>query len=434
MKKPHLLYFPCRKAIYDWFGESSASGVAPVTVDLLAEQHEFERQPGNRESRITCHNCGDPGARYVVCCLRGQRTDKLYPRRYPRSQQCHKPGCASYAEELKPADIDVHGALHATVRPGGDFAALRRELSDPEYSVVAMRRPSRAHVASIQGGSGRDTGRLTIGLQRLARALLQRSGVCEWRPKFATTRNERVFNGLIKRALEALVFESGPASDVLASLPGVSFVPWSYLNPRDLKTSPAMTKCVGFGFLEGLGPENEHGARALTLRNYPACPVVVPRRILDRECKNPRSPLLSYLAHPTWVMFVAGLYNGVWKAHALTAFRVTELGLIPVDSLQEEMLVKRLVGEGRAFARWLVPPPELFGSRFIPDFQLRDTAGCEYLEVAGLMADPHYAENIGKKRDRLGSRLLIWDTRYALENFWIPEVSINKQEALPFVK
>jgi hypothetical protein len=420
MKKPHLLYFPCRKAIYDWFAESSASGVAPVTVDLLAEQYEFERQPGNRESRITCHNCGDPGARYVVCCMRGQKTDKLYPRRYPRSQQCHQSGCASYAEELKPADIDVSGDRPAIARPSGDFAALRRELSDPEYSVVAMRRPNRNHVASIQGGSGQGTGRLTIGLQRLARALLQRSGVCEWRPQFAATRNERIFNGLIKGALEALVFESGPASDVLSSLQGVSFVPWSYLDSRDLKTPPAMTKCVGFGFLERLGPENEHGARALTLGNYPACPVVVPRRILDRECRNPRSPLLSHLAHPTWVMFVAGLYGGVWKAHALTAFRVTEVGLIPVDSHHEEMLVKRLVGEERAFARWLVPPPELLGSRFIPDFQLLDTAGRHYLEVAGLMAEAAYAENIARKQAHLGARLLVWDTRTKLIDFWIP--------------
>jgi hypothetical protein len=423
--KPHLLHFPCRDAVFDWFGESSASGVLPVTVDLLAEQREFESLLANRTKRITCYCCGNPRARYVVCRRRGQTTDKLFPRRYPNSQHLHSPGCFSYAAELLPTGNEAGDDQPVAVRAGGDFSALRRELSDPEYSIVAMRRRDRAQAETGARLSSQASRRITVGLQRLAREVLQRSGVCEWRPAFEGRRNERVFNGRVKGAISDLLAQAaGPAGELLRSFSDISFVPWSYLSPEGLKTPPAMTKCVGFGFVESLGPENEHGARAMTLRNHSECPVVVPRRILDGEGRNPRSPLLSFLAHPVWVIFVAGLYDGQWKAHALVAFRLSERSLIPIESNHENAMVDHLVRRGRAFVRWLLPPPELKGRRFIPDFQLMDTAMREYIEVAGLMATPAYAEAIQRKVVLLVLRLLVWDARLPLSQFALPAPSV----------
>ncbi|MDP1578915.1 MAG: hypothetical protein Q8M02_01465 [Candidatus Didemnitutus sp.] len=414
--KAHLLYFPCREAVFDFFAETSGSGVAPVTIDLLAEQRTYESCSANRGKRITCHACNHPQARYVVCCRRGRTTDKLFPRRFPHSQRWHKPGCFSYSEELIIADDSETKISPPIVGLGSDFVALRRDLRDPEYSVVAKQRGRRAGNSALE----RSPARLTISLQRLARSLLQRSGLCEWRPHYAGARTERVFNGLIKGALNALAHESDLTSTVLNSLKDISFVPWSYLRPRDFKTPEAMTKCVGFGFVESLGQENEHGSRRLTLRNFPNCPVVVPQRILDREARNPRSPLLSFLAHPTWIIFVAEFYGGIWKAHALAAFRVSAVGLIPIDSFSEEKLVARLVGEGRSFVRYLLPPTALGGSRSIPDFQLLDTEYEEYLEVAGMMSSPHYAANIGRKIRLLGTRLIVWDTRISVDKLVFP--------------
>jgi len=415
----HLLHFPCRDAVFNWFG-SEAEGSAPrVTVDLLAEQREFECRPGNGARRITCQSCGHPQARYVVCYRKGKLTDKLYPRRYPGSGRWHKAGCFSHACELPSPDDG--GKQTPVIGPSGDFAALRRDLGDPEFRVVAMRRRNRPQADLRRVAGARGISRMTIGLQRLARDLLQRSGVCEWRPHYATGRSERVFNGLVRGALNAITLESAGASGALInSLQGVSFVPWSYLDERDRKTSDEMTSCVGFGFVESLGPENQHGARQMQLSNHPTCPLVVPRSVLDREGRNPRSPLHSLLAHPVWVIFVAGLFEGTWKIHAMVTFRVTATGLIPVESRHEERMVERLIGEGRTFCRWLLTPPELQGTKFVPDFQLLDTALCEFLEVGGLLANEVYAANIARKKRKLGPRLLVWDTRLALDQFTLP--------------
>lgn len=407
--KPHLLYFPCRNGVFDWFGASSASGVPPVTVDLLVEQREFERHPANRSKRVTCHGCAHPDARFVICLLHGQSTDKVYPRRFPNSQSAHKPGCFSYAEELFPPRTDSSEGATPIARASGDFAALKRRLADPEYSVISMRRRNREQGDAAAVLSGPASKRMTIGLQRLTRELLQRSGLCNWHPGFAGKRNERVFNGRIKGAISEMMSGGGPTGTVFQNLPGASFVPWSYLSPIEQKTPPGMTACVGFGFVEGLGAENEHGARRLTLRNYPDCPVVIPRRILDREGRNPRSALLSHLAHPTWSIFVAAEYDGLFKTHALVSFRVSDSGLIPVESQHENLMAEWLAAEGRDFVRWLLPPPELKGRKFVPDFQLLDTKGNEYIEVAGLLARPDYAEDIRLKKSIFGPRLLVWD-------------------------
>lgn len=420
--KPHLLYFPCRDALFDWFGKSSEPGVPPVTVDLLAEQRQFESHPANRSKRVTCHSCGHPDARYVICLLRGQPTDKIYPRRYPNSQSAHKPGCFSYAEELFPARGDSSEGVTPVAHASGDFAALKRPMADPEYGIISMRRRNREQgdAAAVLGGPA--SKRMTIGLQRLTREVLQRSGLCGWHPGFAGKRNERVFNGRIKGAISEIIAGSGPTSAIFQNLPGACFVPWSYLNPLEQKTPPGMTACVGFGFAEGLGSENQHGARRLTLRNYPDCPVVIPRRILDREGRNPRSAILSHLAHPTWTIFVASQYDGLFKSHALVSLRLSDHALIPVESQHENLMAEWLVSQGRDFVRWLLPPPELKGRKIVPDFQLMDTIEQEYIEVAGLLSRQDYAEDIRRKKAIIGTRLLVWDpAKTPLSSFVLPK-------------
>lgn len=430
--KPHLLHFPCRNAVFDWFGEVSGSGVAPVSIALLAEQREFEGIPANRSKRITCHGCNNPAARFVVCLCRGQLTEKLYPRRFPNSKAKHKPGCYSYSEELLPAGGAPTTSDARIARANGDFAALKRPLADPEFSILAMRKrhPEESRPAPVV--SARASDRLTIGLQRFAKEVLQRSGVCNWSPAFSGKRTPSVFNGLVKGALtDMMVSGTGPGNAILQGLPGVSFVPWSFLTPGDQKTPEGMTACVGFGFVERLGLENSHGARQLILSNYPACPVVIPRRILDREGRKPRSPLHTIWAHPTWVIFVAGLYDGVWKAHALVPFRLSDTALIPIESHHENAMAEHLVAEGRTFIRWLLPPGGILGKRFIPDFQLLDTPLCEYIEVAGMMDQFKYCAGMGLKLTAFNDRLLIWDTRFALNNFLLPPPTGTARPTFP---
>jgi hypothetical protein len=120
-------------------------------------------------------------------------------------------------------------------------------------------------------------------------------------------------------------------------------------------------------------------------------------------------------------MFVAERYEGIWKVHHLAWFRLSEVGLIPIESRYEEMMIELLIGERRSFRRWLMTPPELRGTKWVPDLQLivKGQFG-EYIEVAGRMDDPEYADNIRRKQEKLGSRLLVWDTRLPLREFILP--------------
>lgn len=428
--QPLLLYFPCTRQVYDWFDRQMATGHHPVTTELLLQQKAFESDPANGiDRRVTCHLCGKAQARYIICRRKGQETDLLFPRRFPLTKHLHSPTCPSFQHEkigTTPglADIDSQKPPRA-VR--GDFSALWTPQLDPELRVVPDARVKRVRSDLAHSPVHRTrTTRPAISLRRFASELLQRAGVCDWRPSFQASRNERSFNGLILGALSALAQseQDGKAAALLRGLPtGTQIVPWSFLDPQYPQGMPgSVSTCVGFGFVESLGMPNRHGARLMTLSNNPGRPVLVPATVLAKEVADPRSPF--YPGAPTsnvWTMFVAESFGGVWKIHHLTWFRLSACGFIPIDSRFEEMMIERMIGERRSFRRWLLPPPELRGAKWIPDFQLAtDGKYGVFVEVAGRMDDPAYLANIRRKQECLGSRLIVWDTRSPLREFALP--------------
>ena len=425
--RPHLLYFPCRGTVFDWFSEFSGSGKPQVTTELLMEQWTFEHGSQNAYAgRVTCASCENPAAKYVICQRQGKLAAKLYPRRFPHTKSLHLPECYSYHAELIP-DGGVEATNGTEVFPSGDFAALWRDLGDPELRAarVARARQERTHdgAALTRKIGGR---KATMGLRRFACELLQHSGVCDWRPNYLGCRDERVFNGLVKGALTELAqgASADRAHSLVRGLPaGTQLVPWSFLDERHLKAPAALSKCVGFGFVQTLGEPNQLGARELILSNHPDLPLLIPGAVLSEDAKDPRSPLQGEPTGFVWVIFVAALHGGVWKIHHLICFRVSAVGLIPVDSRNEELMVERLVAEGRAFKRWLRTPPGLRGRKFVPDFQLLDTPLQEYVEVAGMMSLPEYAREMAAKAEVLGPRLLVWNSAGPLANFIVPPAS-----------
>jgi hypothetical protein len=430
--QPLLLFFPCTRQVYDWFASQVDAGHPPVTTELLLRQRAFESDPANGiDRRVTCHLCGKAEARYIICRRKGQETDLLFPRRFPLTKHLHRPTCPSFQCETigtTPGTAD-NDSQKPTRAARGDFAALWTPQLDPEQRAVPETRVKRvrSHWAHSPVQRTRTT-RPTISLRRFASELLQRAGVCDWRPSFQASRSERGFNGLILGALSALIEgeKDGKAAALLRGLPpGTQIVPWSFHDPQYPQRMPdSVATCIGFGFVESLGLPNRHGARAMTLSNFPGQPVLVPAAVLAKEAADPRSPF--YPGAPTsnvWTMFVAESFGGVWKIHHLTWFRLSTRGLIPIDSRFEEMMIERMIGERRSFRRWLLPPPELRGSKWIPDFQLV-TSG-EYgvfVEVAGLMDDPAYLANIRRKEEWLGSRLIVWDTRSPLRELILPTI------------
>lgn len=430
--QPLLLFFPCSRQVHNGFAGQVDSEHPPVTTELLLRQKAFESDPANGiDRRVTCHLCGKAEARYIICRRKGQDTDLLYPRRFPLTKHLHLPTCPSFQHETIGTAPGSADDGHNRTRPArGDFAALWTPQLDPERHVVPDERVKRvrSHLAHSPVQPTRTT-RPTISLRRFASELLQRSGVCDWRPSFQSSRNERSFNGLILGALSALAQneKGGKAAAFLRGLPpGTQIVPWSFHDPQYPQRMPDMVAtCVGFGFVEALGMPNHSGARLVTLSNFPSQPVLVPAAVLAKEAADPRSPF--YPGAPTsnvWTMFVAESFGGVWKIHHLTWFRLSARGLIPIDSRFEEMMIERMIGERRSFRRWLLPPQELRGAKWIPDFQLvSDGKYGVFVEVAGRMDDPAYLANIRRKEERLGTRLIVWDTRSPLRELILPHAT-----------
>jgi hypothetical protein len=430
--RPHILHFPCVGENHDWFAEVSGSGKPGVTTALLSRQRDFERDPRNEASaHVTCAACGDPRACFMVCQRAYRGSSLLYLRRWPNTKHLHAPSCHSYHSELIPPEFgEAEGQAAKPTPIRGDFAPLVRETLDPELRLVVAPRPYCDGTHS-QRPLNRTISRPetpSVGLRRFACELLQNSGLCDGHPRFSHRREERDFNGLVKRELDSLQQANGGgrAARLLRSLPaGAQMIPWSYLDYDIGRLAPAeLSSCVAFGFIQGLGPPNERGARAMTLANHPDLPILLAAALLSEFANDLRSPFRGEaLPFRTWVMVVAGRYDGVWKAHKLAWFRISEVGLIPVESEKEEQMVERLVAERRFFRRWLVPPPGIGGARIVPDFQLLDTLKKEFIEVAGMMSDPEYAARIARKVALLGDRLLVWYTSVALGKFVLPPSS-----------
>jgi hypothetical protein len=431
-QRPLLLFFPCTGQVYDWFDSHVDAGYLPVTTELLLRQKAFESDPANGiDRRVTCHLCGKAEARYIICRRKGQETDLLFPRRFPLTKQLHLPTCPSFQHETigtTPASAD-NGGQKTTRAARGDFAALWTPQLDPELRVVPDARVKRvrSHLAHSPVRRTRTT-RATISLRRFASELLQRAGVCDWRPSFQASRNERSCNGLIFGALSALAVseKDGKAAALLRGLPpGTQIVPWSFHDPQYPQRLPgSVATCIGFGFVESLGMPNNHGARPMALSNFPGLPLIVPAAVLAKEATDPRSPFYPGAAtRNAWVMLVAESFDGVWKIHHLAWFRLSAVGLIPIESRFEEMMVERMIGERRSFRRWLMTPPEIRGAKWIPDFQLvTEGEHGVFIEVAGRMDDLAYVANIRRKEDRLGSRLIVWDTRSPLRELILPTI------------
>ena len=416
------LYFPSREMTLNLGDDIQAPGREQFRTTLFAQQRTFEELVAQRLGRVSC-GCTERGkARFMVKRLvKGRREALLYLARFPGSGPSHTENCYFRKHDFSPPPAPgmVPEKIH---RLGGrDFAALFRELPDPELRAAPA--DTSALRISPEYSLRKSVSRESIGLRRFGTELLQRSGLCEWKPAFRYSRSETVFDGRVAGALDSLL-GTEPASKAarfVHSLPGgVPILRWSALK-RSGEANP--DKCIGFGFVQSLGSLTETGARELRIRSNPDLPLMVPRSVLAQVARNPESPLgiEQKLDHPLWVIFVAQKFGDDWKIHELAGFRITAVGAMPVSSDNEEHMVVRLIAERRAFRRCLTSPPGLGGRKFIPDFQLLDTPMEEFIEVAGRMHEVAFQKNITAKIEEIGAlRLLVWDTRYSLAKFVLP--------------
>jgi len=424
LKAPHEiveLHFPCRGATLNLERDLHGPHCEAFRTKLFSEQRAYETNQSGAGGRVSC-GCVEQGkARFLVKLLKkGQVRPILYLARFPRSGPLHADDCYFREHEVSlPPDTSVAPTISRSL--GGDFAAFSRELPDPE--LMPLPKQGGSPRSTTNQASCRRTNSDTISLRSFATKVLQASGMCEWKPVFRGARDEWTFDGRVAATLNSLAMSaSGNRSTrLMRRLPdSVRALRWCDLTVEG--SQPLVTKCLSFGFVHSLGSPTETGARELKLSSNPSLPLLIPPVVLAEAAKNLESPFGSHqaLVNPVWVMFVAQLYHEEWKIHVLAGFRVTEIGAIPVTSNHEESMVRRLIAEHRRFRRWLISPPDMRGRKFVPDFQLLDTPGKEFIEVAGLMDNPEYALQMLEKQALLGERLLIWDTRKTIDQFLLP--------------
>ncbi len=394
-----LIYFPAARREFMYYGDFAPNPTLRTSV--LEQQHRYQYEPGEGERYAQCCGC-KPEARYVVRARElpdGQI--QYYLARFPNTARYHRPSCPSSKQNPRPPRDDSRPP--PKLRPG-DLNALFIGAHDPERHRVG--------VSSVRG-SNPDTpssgpSSSAASLHMLGRILLEEAGVCTCKPQYVKRRGFPEVNGLVLGALQRLrTMPDERYSTLLSEVPPtVPLGPWSlpHSTARDEHGRPAAT--LGFGFVVYIGPQTDKGSKEFTLANSTRKKLLVPASILAKAATIPSFPTdKSELAHPTWALFVAACFSGQWRAIQMTCFRMTDEGLVPVDSGPEERMVEHLIGEYRTFRRCLRPPEG--GCEYVPDFVLQDTGLPHYIEVAG-RDDKKYLRQLEAKRRYFEGRITIW--------------------------
>ncbi len=409
---PASIYFPAAGRTYDVILDLNRDSA--LRTGVLARQYAWQESASTSNRYLTCA-CGHPGPKFYVRATNLLDSKRRYDvARFPRSASAHETTCHFHDHEVPKQEPADPPGPRKVLR--GDFAALFVSKGRPgrvRKAVSARRKRSALRHRSVGAYSPR--------LRRFGKELLVRSGVCDWRPWFADRRGIVRVESMVAVAFSQLLRDN--TSKLATALRGLGddavFGSWSFA--MNHAVGRPIKKALAHGLVTSIGPPSSDGAREL--RFYPpGLPhLVVPEEVFDGATAN---PLIlgpnGVLDHPLWIVCVAEQFEGVWMAHELAAFRLTRIGLIPVDSGNEERMVERLIAESRSFKRLLLPPGN--GSRQVPDFMLEDSMPKMYIEVAGRQS-PAYLQSLEKKMMRWKNRVVAWHTHTPLAKFCMPPVA-----------
>lgn len=363
---------------------------------ILSEQHARERTcsaADRAEVRLRCCCTEDSSAAFVVHRVERGEVATFYLTRMPRTSERHAEHCYARHREL-PAPRAAEG--QNTPRRG-DLSALLLDRADPE-----LQRRERAASRYSPSSSGRSSSGPSAGLGSLGTLLLRGAELDHWKPTFRGRRDFRVVHGLLSGALDALLRQVESPYAVLLKGAGkeVGWGSWTNVCCRSLR------KVLAFGFVTGDPSRNERGSLVLRI-GFGCSPLVFASSLVDQlRASRAGGANLELPTYPTLLLFVAERFGQEWKAHRAVAFRLSRIGLLPIESEVEERMVEHLIASGRAFRRVLPAPGE--HSKMRPDFELTDTSGApRFIEVAGSSL-PDYQEHLHARIAAWGDSVAIW--------------------------
>ncbi len=363
---------------------------------ILSEQHARERTCSAVERhalRLRCCCTEDRAAAFVVHRLERGEVVTFYLRRMPGTSALHADSCYARHRELPtPRAAESQSALRR-----GDLSALLVDRADPE-----LKRRERAASRYSPSSGGRSSCGPSASLGSLGTALLRGAELDHWKPVFRGRRDFRVVHGRLAGALDALLcdVESPHAALLQGAGREVGWGSWAQV------CCTGFRKVLAFGFVTGEPFRNERGSLLFTV-GFGCAPLVVARALADQlRASRSGGESIDRPAHPTLLLFIAERFGSEWKAHRAVAYRLSRIGLLPIESGAEERMVEHLIASGRAFRRVLPAPGE--HSKMRPDFELTDTSEePRFIEVAGSKL-PDYQEHLRTRMAAWGSAVAVW--------------------------
>lgn len=415
------IYFPARKREYDYFSELAVD--PKLRTEVLRAQRDHQHQSGDPARYARCM-CGcDPLALYAIrACRLPDDSTQYRLARFPNSGHHHAATCEDFKDDFQSSPDDDRP--EPELGPG-DFSVLINGAKDSAHrrhkDTSSVRNPD-------SPAARRKRSMSAASLRMLGRILLEDADICMCQPGFARTRGFREVNGLAYGALKKL--RSNPQNrygKLLEEIPShVTMGPWSLATSTSVSAAGTAPVALGFGFVIAITDLTPAGDRELILQNAPAKKLLVRSNLIAEAIKVSNFPTNNdQLRFPVWAIFVAAFFPGQWTAIKLAFFRMTKLGLLPVESAPEEKMVEYLIRERRTFRRCLLPPEE--GCKYVPDFILTDTVPQYFLEVAGRTED-EYLRQLERKRQHWKDQVIVWHSRDPLPHLPPPKRDLLLKE------
>ena len=315
--------------------------------------------------------CRPAGVELYIAC----RT-RFYLARLPNSGPRHAPFCPSYEPDPSLCGRGVYSSAALSDRTDGRTSV---KLDVPLLIRGGGGEPP--PIGPLSGAANRTT-RDTMTLRGLLHLLWERAGFNRWSPRMAGRRHYRQLHKYVLEAAESVIvgrraltshlympepFEKAHSLEIEARRRRV-------FNTLSRTASGAPKRLMVLGQVKVL-TQSAHGSGIRFAHTPPAFVVWYDRGLGGRLERAARFAFLEWpILHPEFHLIVLltmqRTRQGKWKADALASM-VTTTDYIPVDSIDEAILSKRLVESERYFYKPLSYDSD--GDRF-PNFLLSDAA------------------------------------------------------------
>jgi Protein of unknown function (DUF1173) len=346
-------------------------GLGQYSRDWLdAHPEEAQRLLALCKGQYPQCQCKQPGQPLYIAHRR-----TYYLARLPHTGPQHHPACPSYEPDpsLCGRGIYSHKALQEDLN-----GHLNIKLGVPLQ--IRATRAGAISPASVQGGVQRLT-RDTIELRGLLHLLVERARFNRWRPGMLHRRRYRQFYKFVLQSAEAVSTRNEPLSDHL-------WMPEPFdpertleieahrqraLRERSQSSGGAPLRVLVLGQIRSILPAGQPGG-GLALAHLPKQFIIRAEAAALAKLR-----LSNEFAWVDWPELVPGLRlivlltmqrsrEGHWTAAEIASL-ITTSEYIPVFSLEEALLVRRLVSDNRVFYKPL--PYDSLPARF-PNFLLGD--------------------------------------------------------------